>query len=294
MFTWTLLPDLLVLTGLVTLSALSLVFSRRHLAPDEDRVVEELNSLLPQTQCAQCGYPGCRPYAEALADGAPVNLCPPGGQETAQQLAAKLGRSSEPLILEEPAPVLARIVESECIGCTLCISACPVDAIVGAAQKLHTVLSDVCTGCELCLPPCPVDCIELDALPRIEGPEFPTETMACINCGFCVTACPRTLQPHLLYLSSQAPEIPDELRLEDCIECRRCDQVCPSQIPLTSAFQAAKHKQAGRHQVKKAAAFNEARYQARQSRLDDQRDTLVSKPSQKDRESLLNLIREDP
>ena len=135
-------------------------------------LARRLDALLPQTQCTQCGYGGCRPYAEAMADGAaPANQCPPGGDAVAADLARVLGHDARPL---DPArgpwrpPQRAVIDEATCIGCTKCIQACPVDAIVGASKLMHTVIASWCTGCELCLPPCPVDCIALvpvDALP---------------------------------------------------------------------------------------------------------------------------------
>lgn len=128
-------------------------------------LAERIDALLPQTQCRRCGYEGCRPYAQALARGAaPINLCPPGGEQTIAALAALLGAPLLPLDRSrgEPSPlVVARIDEAACIGCALCIAACPVDAIVGAPKLMHTVLAERCTGCELCLPPCPVDCIAL-------------------------------------------------------------------------------------------------------------------------------------
>ena len=120
---------------------------------------------MPQTQCAQCGYPGCRPYAQAIAEAdEAINLCPPGGQDTVDKLASLLGRDS--IVLAESASLaaataVALINEDQCIGCTHCRDACPVDAIVGAHQFMHTILSSECTGCELCLPPCPVDCISM-------------------------------------------------------------------------------------------------------------------------------------
>lgn len=128
-------------------------------------VVARVDALLPQTQCAQCGYPGCRPYAEAIVDGAAdIDRCPPGGERTVRELAALLGRDPVPLDttrgITKP-PQVARIDEAECIGCALCLPACPVDAIVGAPRFMHTVIEADCTGCELCLPPCPVDCIAL-------------------------------------------------------------------------------------------------------------------------------------
>ena len=132
-------------------------------------LADRIDALLPQTQCEQCGYHGCRPYAEAIANGeAPINQCPPGGAVGIAKLAALLQRPILPLDpahgVEKPR-MLARIVEADCIGCTKCIQACPVDAIVGASKLMHTVLADDCTGCELCVPACPVDCIVLEPMP---------------------------------------------------------------------------------------------------------------------------------
>ncbi len=131
----------------------------------QQSLIDQVNDLLPQTQCAQCGYPGCRPYAQAIIEqNVPINRCPPGGEQTITELSGLLGCEAPALDTQfgenKPAQV-ARIIEADCIGCTLCIKACPVDAIVGANKLMHTVIEDECTGCELCLPPCPVDCIEL-------------------------------------------------------------------------------------------------------------------------------------
>ncbi len=128
--------------------------------------ISAIDCALPQTQCTRCGYPDCHSYAEAIAQGsAAINQCPPGGQEGVRRLAAITGQPEQALNpdngLEAPR-VLARIDESWCIGCTLCIKACPTDAILGANKRMHTIVADACTGCELCLPVCPVDCIELD------------------------------------------------------------------------------------------------------------------------------------
>lgn len=128
-------------------------------------LVDQIDALLPQTQCTQCGYEGCRPYAQAIADqGENINRCPPGGQEGIKALARLLSRPELPLDAScgshQPLS-LAYIDESHCIGCTLCIQACPVDAIVGANKLMHTVVSELCTGCGLCVPPCPVDCIQM-------------------------------------------------------------------------------------------------------------------------------------
>ena len=138
-------------------------------------LAQRIDALLPQTQCTQCGYAGCRPYAEAVAAGeADIDRCPPGGDDGVVRLARLLGRASKPLdpaVGPYRAPQVAVIEEADCIGCTKCIQACPVDAIVGASRLMHTVIAAWCTGCELCLPPCPVDCIVLEpvaALPAAD------------------------------------------------------------------------------------------------------------------------------
>jgi electron transport complex protein RnfB len=130
-----------------------------------DPLVEKIDAILPQTQCGQCGFPGCKPYATAIAKGeADINCCPPGGDEGIRKLADLLGREYKSLSAEhgvEKPKSVAVIDENICIGCTLCIQACPVDAIAGAAKQMHTVVADECTGCELCVAPCPVDCIAM-------------------------------------------------------------------------------------------------------------------------------------
>ncbi len=158
-------PAVLIITAIALLAGIVLSLAARRLPANSDELVESINRLLPQTQCAQCGFPGCRPYALAIAEGdAAINLCPPGGDETIQRLADLLGRDVMPLA-EEPATDMKRSVavidEALCIGCTHCRDACPVDAIVGAHQLMHSIITDECTGCELCLPPCPVDCISM-------------------------------------------------------------------------------------------------------------------------------------
>ena len=142
--------------------------------------VEAIDSLLPQAQCGKCGHAGCRPYAEAIVQGrAGINQCPPGGDELIRGLAAVLNVPYEPLDptfgVHRP-PAVAVIEEAACIGCTLCIQACPVDAIAGAAKLMHTVIADECTGCELCLPPCPVDCIVMQ--PRQRTPTAEARRLA--------------------------------------------------------------------------------------------------------------------
>lgn len=162
---------LLVLLGLGLALGALLGWAALRLRVDGDPMVEQIEALLPQTQCGQCGFPGCRPYAEAIAaESADINQCPPGGEAGIRALAELLGRESKPLSAEhgvEKPPLVALIIEEDCIGCTKCIQACPVDAIVGAPKLMHTVIAELCTGCELCLPPCPVDCIEL--LPAKSG-----------------------------------------------------------------------------------------------------------------------------
>ena len=161
-----------MLTAVVTIALIALVaglvlsLAWRSMPTDSADLVEQVNELLPQTQCAQCGYPGCRPYAAAVVDGsAAINLCPPGGSETVKRLADLLGKDELPLA--EPAAdrqIVAIIDEARCIGCTHCRSACPVDAIIGAHQMMHSVITAECTGCELCVAPCPVDCISMQRL----------------------------------------------------------------------------------------------------------------------------------
>lgn len=126
--------------------------------------IAAIDALLPQTQCGKCGHPGCQPYAEGIAAGEAINKCPPGGTATIEALANLLHMPALPLALPEKPAQIAVIREDECIGCTKCIQACPVDAIVGAAKLMHTVITDECSGCELCLAPCPVDCIDLITL----------------------------------------------------------------------------------------------------------------------------------
>ena len=158
------LAALIALLGLgITFGAI-LGFASIRFRTEGNPLADQINQILPQTQCGQCGYPGCKPYATAIAEGDVINKCPPGGQETIDALADLLDVESMPLDAEhgeEKAPKVAFIREAECIGCTKCIQACPVDAILGAAKVMHTVIADECTGCDLCLDPCPVDCIDM-------------------------------------------------------------------------------------------------------------------------------------
>lgn len=159
---------ILALTLLAGTLGAILGFAAIRFRPAGNPVVDRIDDLLPQTQCGQCGYPGCRPYAEAIASGDAINKCPPGGDATIQELASLLDTDPLPLNAEygeEKPRQVAVIRESECIGCTKCIQACPVDAILGAARQMHTVIAHECTGCDLCVDPCPVDCIDMVDLP---------------------------------------------------------------------------------------------------------------------------------
>jgi len=160
---------------LALIIGLGLGWAKLRLKSNDSELVTAIDALLPQTQCAQCNFPGCRPYAEAIASGtAQINQCPPGGEALIQALSTLTGKPALALNPEngiEKPILLAQIRESECIGCTLCIQACPVDAIIGAAQRMHSVIDELCTGCELCLPPCPVDCIDLFE-PQIQKPQL--------------------------------------------------------------------------------------------------------------------------
>lgn len=154
----------LAILGGMALIISTVIVSFDHLLQRQNReptLVERINDLLPQTQCAQCNYPGCRPYAEAIVQGESLDLCVPGGSRTQHALAKLLDRPIGAQLLPDVEPPVARIREPECIGCNLCAEICPVDAIVGAPQFLYTILEDLCTGCELCVPPCPVNCIDL-------------------------------------------------------------------------------------------------------------------------------------
>lgn len=162
---------LVALVGLSVIFGAVLGYAAIKFKVEGDPIVAQIDKLLPQTQCGQCGYPGCRPYAEAIANGDTINKCPPGGQTTINAIADLLDVEAPTLDEEHgeesDVKTIAYIREDECIGCTKCIQACPVDAILGAAKLMHTVIVSECTGCDLCVEPCPVDCI--DMLPVAKG-----------------------------------------------------------------------------------------------------------------------------
>lgn len=155
---------LLALVSLAAVFGAVLGFAAVRFKTEGNPIADQINDILPQTQCGQCGFPGCRPYAEAIANGEAINKCPPGGEAGIQALADLLDLEPIPLDEEhgeESITAVAYIREAECIGCTKCIQACPVDAILGAAKQMHTVITSECTGCDLCVEPCPVDCIDM-------------------------------------------------------------------------------------------------------------------------------------
>jgi electron transport complex protein RnfB len=182
------LTAMLAIGVLAALFGLLLGFSAIRFRVEGDPIVDQVDNLLPQTQCGQCGYAGCRPYAEAIASGeADINQCPPGGEAGIHALAELLGVDPKPLNAEHGEHTEKRVAvidEQTCIGCTLCIQACPVDAILGAAKQMHTVIESECTGCDLCLPPCPVDCIEMvplkETISRWKWP-YPEDTQRSIT-----------------------------------------------------------------------------------------------------------------
>jgi len=160
--------SIILLAILFTLFGLLLGYAAVRFKVEGDPIVDKIDAILPQTQCGQCNFPGCRPYAQAIADGeADINQCPPGGEAGVIALADLMGVDPKPLNEEngvESVKTVAIIDEDTCIGCKLCIQACPVDAILGTAKQMHTVIESECTGCELCIPPCPVECITMEPI----------------------------------------------------------------------------------------------------------------------------------
>ena len=162
------LTALIIMIGLALGLGALLGYAALKFKVEGDPLIARIDAILPQTQCGQCGFPGCKPYATAIAEGrADINQCPPGGDTGVRALADLMGMEYKPLNAEngvEKPKSVAFIDEATCIGCTLCIQACPVDAILGAAKHMHTIIASECTGCELCLAPCPVDCIIMEPI----------------------------------------------------------------------------------------------------------------------------------
>ena len=159
---------MMIYTLLLSISVLALIFgailgfASIKLKVEADPLAEKIDAILPQSQCGQCGYPGCKPYAEAIVNGDEITKCIPGGQPTVVKIAEILGVDVPAMDgVEAPEVKVAFIDENMCIGCTKCIQACPVDAIIGTNKAMHTVIPDLCTGCELCVAPCPTDCISM-------------------------------------------------------------------------------------------------------------------------------------
>ena len=205
------------------------------------RIAERIDALLPQTQCGQCGYPGCRPYAEAIAAGDAINKCPPGGAAGIRALADLLGVEPLPLNAEhgeESAPCVAFIREDECIGCAKCIQACPVDAIVGAAKQMHTVIAAECTGCDLCVAPCPVDCIEMRPVERPVGSlALRRRQRPAAPAGARLIASDRRAEPgtgrgavKTVNPSPLADPQFTEPAAAACIRCGFCAEACPAEL----------------------------------------------------------------
>ena len=268
-----LLPSLVICSLLTILTALNLTI-RKHLQNKSNDLIDKIDTMLPQTQCAQCGYPGCRPYANSIAKGESIDLCLPGGPDTQEKLAT-LMRRIPAINLSQHKEVIAIIDEEKCIGCSLCLPPCPVDAIVGSKNHLHTVLKSECTGCELCLEACPVDCIKLrNTGELLQKPDDRKKTtlksqIACIDCNQCDRECPANISPHLLHkliLKNDHNSI-EKSGLASCIECGICDFACPSGIPLTEQFRSAKKRLNEIHREKEQKTNLLIRYETHQNRL---------------------------
>lgn len=279
----------------------ALSYAAMRMRVESNSIVEKINAILPQTQCGQCGYPGCKPYAQAVAVGeADINQCPPGGQAGIVKLAALLGRKVIALNpqhgVEKPKQV-AVIDEPLCIGCTLCIQACPVDAILGANKQMHTVIAQECTGCELCVAPCPVDCIRMvplgenidDLLAVTALPPLPATVMPCIRCGACVEVCPENLLPQQLYWHARAQDLDkvQQYALFDCTECGNCASVCPSNIPLVDYYRYAKAQIWIHEREQQKATVARQRYEFRLTRMAHEKNERTARLIKQDEDESL-------
>ena len=265
------------------LGGLFVVAGRRRLSA-EDTLTEVIDAELPQLQCAECGYAGCKPYARAIArKEAGIDLCLPGGEHTIRRLAEVINEPPPDASANESANntiEVAYIRSEDCVGCALCLPVCPTDAIVGAARFSHSVVAKDCTGCKLCLPVCPTDAIlmrppqqrtalaqTLADYRKTAAPE-PPPSQQCIRCNWCEEVCPAGLAPMRLYDLAQGGQWQESAAegLAACIHCRRCDEVCPSAIPLSLTFARGKNALAKTARAKDEAARLKMRYESRQTR----------------------------
>ena len=274
-----------VLVVLLSTLGLAAWLLRQRYPEQRDDIVNAINRLLPQTQCAQCGYIGCEPYAQALAAGeAATHLCPPGGEGLFNQLNALLGKEQTGPPPIAPTTAVALIDETACIGCALCLPPCPVDAIAGAAGYLHTVIKAECTGCELCIPACPVDCISLVDVrnepfaPTMRRSTSEVQDFKCVHCGRCDPVCPVNLpvQSLFLHLDTHQSDTATQLGINQCVECGLCDRACPADIPLASLFGDEKHHQRTQHQA-------DVRKEQLAQRYDRHKTRLASMEAEQDR-----------
>ncbi len=238
---------------------------------NEHALIDAIEAKLPQTQCGQCEYPGCRAYASAVAGGEQIDLCPPGGEATTHALSELLNRPiSRGASFEDPGvSQVAKIREPECVGCALCRPACPVDAILGAQGYLHGVLEELCTGCELCVHACPVDCIDMVETPveavgrKMLKSTSTSEPLGCIRCGLCDAACPKDIPVRELWWSirQDAHDAVPGPGADACIACGRCDSQCPSGIslaqPILELAARERSQQASKRHAARAAALFE-------------------------------------
>lgn len=265
-----------ILISLILIAGLTLSLMHQRLSSSDDSLTKRIHRALPGTQCGQCGYPGCRPYAQAIAEGqAEINQCPPGGGAVIVALAELLNRPTVAVNtqfgVEKPAQV-AVIEEAQCIGCALCLQACPVDAIVGAPQYMHSVISSDCTGCELCIAPCPVNCIHMT--PALTNTTLPVLShvshearLPCIHCNRCSTVCPVQLPAQTLYHEIRQGRRSDAFQLvTQCIECGMCEDNCPSHIPLLDYYRFGKNLHYYHRITAGQARHNRERYENKQRR----------------------------
>ena len=280
-----------------------LSLASKRWSPGQSRLVDAIESKLPQTQCGQCEYPGCHAYAVAVAEGEAIDLCPPGGDSTLRELSELLNRELGAAQSDAPqgtseavTPRVAWVREAECVGCALCIPACPVDAVVGAQGYMHSVLDDQCTGCELCVVACPVDCIDMvdlpsDAkLPRVPKASMSLEPLGCIRCGRCDEVCPKDIPVRELWWSIRqglSAELPGP-GAEACIACGLCDASCPSNISLSAPIldQAGRDSHAEQQHLrsKEAAELYEVATQRRSL------ETAISEAKRKQRIRRMDLL----